>query len=174
MMSDIPSPSELVEAAQRVVLDYAYGVDDKDWAKVRQCFHDDAMDQHEKHVADVSDFLEWVQRRHEAVVQAVHSMTTIQVRVTSTDSLTVESYCHLYQGMTSACLETLSTYGLGDLRDLPTRAPEGRDPLITVEMKGLVRYSDRLQWRPSAGVRFTGRSVAFITLSATRSATTVQ
>jgi hypothetical protein len=168
MASEVPSPRELVEAAQRVVFDYAYGVDDKDWSRVRQCFHDDATDLHEEHSADVGNFLMWVQRRHEAVVQAVHSMTTVQVHLTSPHTLRAESYCHLYQGMTDACQETLSIYGLGLFRDLPIGKAEGRDSRTQVEMRGLVRYSDELEWRSDVGVRFTNRRVKFMTLSATR------
>ncbi len=168
MASDVPSAGELVEAAKRVILDYAYGIDDKDWVKVRRCFHDDAVDRHEDHNANVSEFLEWVERRHAAVLQAVHSMTSLQVSLSRGHVLSAESYCHLYQGMTADCQETLFTYGLGSFDGLPIRSVQGRDPRICVEMHGLVRYSDELQWRRGVGVRFNARRVKFLTLTATR------
>ncbi|MBF9032644.1 nuclear transport factor 2 family protein [Rhodobacterales bacterium HKCCE2091] len=71
---------------------YARGVDRRDWASVRACFHDDAIDHHGEFHGDGDAFIEWVSTRHANVPFSMHYILNCLVEFHSETVAHVETY----------------------------------------------------------------------------------
>lgn len=71
---------------------YARGVDRRDWAMVRACFHDDAVDHHGEFLGNGDAFIEWVRARHAAVPFSMHYLLNCLIELDSATSARVETY----------------------------------------------------------------------------------
>lgn len=71
---------------------YARGVDRRDWALVRACFHDDAIDHHGEFLGNADEFVEWVRDRHAGVPFAMHYLLNCLIELTSNRTAVVETY----------------------------------------------------------------------------------
>lgn len=71
---------------------YARGVDRRDWPAVRDCFHEDATDQHGDFTGTGDQFIEWVRKRHANLPFAMHYLLNCLVEFHSPDSAAVETY----------------------------------------------------------------------------------
>lgn len=90
---------------------YARGVDRRDWAMVRACFHDDAIDHHGEFCGNGDEFIEWVRVRHAEVPFSMHYLLNCLVEFTSAGSAAVETYFWAIQrretnGTNGACQGT--------------------------------------------------------------------
>ena len=59
------------------LLRYARGVDRRDWALVRDTYHDGAIDWHGEFHGDADAFIAWVSERHATVPFSMHLMAII-------------------------------------------------------------------------------------------------
>ena len=71
---------------------YARGVDRRDWAMVRNCFHDDATDSHGEFHGNGDQFIEWVKARHTEVPFSMHYLLNCLVEFQSANVAAVETY----------------------------------------------------------------------------------
>jgi hypothetical protein len=124
---------------------YCQGVDRKDWAQVRQCYHDDARDSHGPFLGTPDELLSWLSNRHEYVSSSMHVLTNISVRLSDDGRLArVESYCLSFQQVDPG----------GD-------DPFAGSPRDTVRTTIACRYVDTFESRPGTGWRIQTRDVAF-------------
>ena len=77
---------------EQALLRYTRGVDRRDWALVRSAYHPDAFDDHGVYKGGVDGLIEWMQRRHEGVLQAQHFMANTFIEFAGPDSAVVETY----------------------------------------------------------------------------------
>ena len=86
--------SELVarQQIQDVLGLYARCVDRRDWKTLRECFHDDAIDQHGEFTGDTDAFIEWVSKRHARVPFSMHFLGNCLIEFLSPDAASVETY----------------------------------------------------------------------------------
>jgi hypothetical protein len=124
---------------------YCQGVDRKDWAQVRQCYHDDARDSHGPFAGTPDELLNWLNNRHKHVASSVHVLTNVSVRLSDDGRLArVESYCLSFQQVDPG----------GD----DPFAGSADDPVRTTIA---CRYIDTFETRPGTGWRIKTRDVAF-------------
>lgn len=71
---------------------YARGVDRRDWAMVRACFHEDAIDHHGEFRGTREEFVAWVSARHEGIPFAMHYLLNCLIEFDSDKSAAVETY----------------------------------------------------------------------------------
>lgn len=71
---------------------YARSVDRRDWASLRTCFHDDAIDHHGEFRGDRDEFIDWVRTRHLEVPFAMHYLLNCLIEFTSDLTAAVETY----------------------------------------------------------------------------------
>jgi hypothetical protein len=57
---------------QDMMMRYARGVDRRDWPSVRDCFHDDATDNHGDFSGNIDEFIAWVSVMHAQVPFSCH------------------------------------------------------------------------------------------------------
>ncbi|MGE3774741.1 MAG: nuclear transport factor 2 family protein [Gammaproteobacteria bacterium] len=77
---------------QDVMYRYARGVDRRDWAAVRACFHDGATDHHGDFHGPIDDFVAWVGAMHEQVPFSAHILGNMLIEFASDGSAAVETY----------------------------------------------------------------------------------
>jgi hypothetical protein len=87
-LEKLVAKSEIGDCLKR----YARGVDRRDWALVRACFHDDAIDHHGEFQGTSDEFVEWVRARHAAIPFAMHYLLNCLIEFTSCSSAAVETY----------------------------------------------------------------------------------
>ena len=75
-----------------VLCRYSRGVDRRDWALVKECFHDDAVDQHGEFIGDPNAFIEWVSNRHANIRFSMHFLGNCLIEFQSSDHAIVETY----------------------------------------------------------------------------------
>lgn len=71
---------------------YARGVDRRDWAMVRACFHVDSIDHHGEFRGNRDEFIEWVRKRHADVPFSMHYLLNCLIELVSDESAAVETY----------------------------------------------------------------------------------
>jgi 3-phenylpropionate/cinnamic acid dioxygenase small subunit len=82
---------------EQVLYRYCRGVDRADWDLMLSAFHPDATDNHGSVEGTAVDLVEWTRRRHEAVLQSMHSITNVGFLVEEDEFARVESYCNVHQ-----------------------------------------------------------------------------
>lgn len=87
-LARLVAKSEIEDCLKR----YARGVDRRDWALVRTCFHPDAMDHHGEFHGNGEQFIEWVNARHANVPFSMHYLLNCLVEFEDGDSANVETY----------------------------------------------------------------------------------
>ena len=130
---------------QKVLVAYCQGVDRRDWALVRSCYHDGASDSHGAFVGDPDELVEWLRVRHESVMTSMHVLSNVSIRLSDDGRLArAESYC--------ISLQEVDTVG-GD-----PFAGEGVGSVFTTVA---CRYIDTFENVPAVGWRIRKRDVAF-------------
>lgn len=71
---------------------YARSVDRRDWASLRACFHDDAVDHHGEFRGTADEFIAWVSARHAAVPFSMHLLANCLIEFRGETSAAVETY----------------------------------------------------------------------------------
>jgi hypothetical protein len=147
-------------AIQDLLVRYCRGVDRRDWAQVRDCFHPDARDDHGEYKGDAAGFMQWVQKRHAAVAQSMHFIGNCLIEFAGEDVAVVETYYVAWQQLDAeagaAARSLLEQGGAG--------AVQG-----ALEIDVMGRYVDRFERRGGAW-RIARRAVVFEALR-TRAAT---
>lgn len=136
---------------QDMMARYARGVDRRDWASVRETFHDDAHDDHGEYKGGVDGFIEWVTRRHADVAQSMHFLGNCLIEFAGDDKALVETYYVAMQRLeedAGAALAFLVEGGAG--------APVG-----AVDVDVLGRYIDHVERRDDGVWKVSRRVVAF-------------
>lgn len=87
-LSKLIARSEIEDCLKR----YARGVDRKDWAMVRECFHPDAIDHHGEFQGTREQFIKWVDARHADVPFSMHYLLNCLIEFLSGKHATVETY----------------------------------------------------------------------------------
>ncbi|APX24986.1 MAG: nuclear transport factor 2 family protein [Rhodobacteraceae bacterium] len=118
------------------LLRYARGVDRRDWALVRDTYHDGAIDWHGEFHGDADAFIAWVSERHATVPFSMHLMANSLIEIT---------------GPVTACAET---YFIAMSRREP---PDGEN--TDIEVFG--RYIDRFEKREDGVWRVAARKVVY-------------
>jgi hypothetical protein len=114
---------------EQVIYRYCRGVDRADWEMMRSVFHDDARDNHGTVDGTPDDLVEWTRRRHQNVLQSMHSVTNIGFLVEEADFARVETYCTVHQ----------------------THRREGKPPAhLSIGCRYVDEFSFRGEWRISA------------------------
>ncbi len=80
--------SEIKDCLKR----YARGVDRKDWAMVRECFHTDAVDHHGEFHGTREQFIAWVDKRHADVPFSMHYLLNCLIEFHTPTYAAVETY----------------------------------------------------------------------------------
>ena len=76
---------------------YCRGVDRRDGALIRSCFHPDAVDDHGPYVGNAHEFADWIVARMSAMpVFGQHHVTNCLIHLDGPDSARVESYYLAY------------------------------------------------------------------------------
>ena len=134
--------SELVarQEIQDVLGRYARSVDRRDWESLKECFHDDAHDQHGDFTGSTADFIDWVSKRHASVPFSMHFLGNCLIEFLSHEVAWVETYFIAMQ------------------RREPSSA--SGESAAAVDMEVFARYCDRFELR--AGVwRIATRRVVY-------------
>lgn len=87
-LEKLVAKSEIEDCLKR----YARGIDRRDWAAVRACFHDDAIDRHGEFHGNGDAFIEWVSARHVDVPFAMHYLANCLIEFLSDTAAAVETY----------------------------------------------------------------------------------
>lgn len=137
---------KLAELAARVDIQdclfrYARGVDRRDWASVRETYHDDATDEHGEFSGTVDGFIEWVSRRHQSIPFAAHFLGNCLIEFLDQNTAVAETYFIAMQR-----------------RTLPASMREGGSE-IDAEVIG--RYVDRFERRGDDRWRVAKRRVVY-------------
>ncbi len=80
--------SEIEDCLKR----YARGVDRRDWAAVRTCFHPDALDHHGEFRGNRDEFIAWVRERHAKIPFSMHYLLNCLIEFRADGSAAVETY----------------------------------------------------------------------------------
>lgn len=91
-------------AIRRVHLDYCRGVDRRDWALVRSCYHADAVDHHGPFTGGVEEFIEWALTVTDAVASTTHFVGNQIVDVQG-DVAWHEAYCRAFHRLIAPAVE---------------------------------------------------------------------
>ena len=126
---------------QDLLCRYARGVDRRDWALVKECFHEDATDQHGEFVGDRVSFIEWVSKRHANVPFSMHFLGNCLIEFETADSAVVETYFIALQR-----------------RERPASTPGARPEATDFEV--FARYCDRFERREGCW-RIAARQVVY-------------
>ncbi len=128
-----------------ILVAYCQGVDRRDWAKVRSCYHQGATDSHGAFAGGPDEFVEWLRRRHEHVLSSMHVLTNVSVQFPGDCRLArAESYCISMQIVEPAAGDPF--------------AGDGDRPVFTTVAS---RYVDTFENLPAAGWRIRQRQVVF-------------
>jgi len=120
------TPAESERQIRQVVANYCRGVDRRDWALVRDCYHDDAVEDHGIFTGGPDDFVAWLAERHADGAPCVHFLGSPLV-VLAGDAAFVESYAVSIQA---------------------TPLPDGRDGSAVGGCRYIDRFERRLgRWR---------------------------
>lgn len=138
-MSERASKLRLVDrvAIEQALLRYTRGVDRRDWLLVRSAYHADAYDDHGVYKGGVDGLIEWMQRRHEGVLQAQHFMANTFIEFTGPDSALVETYVVSRQRPMPSSMMT------ADVKDYSARI----DPSAIRQTEAWARYVDVFECR---------------------------
>lgn len=118
---------------------YARAVDRRDWASLRTCFHDDAVDHHGEFHGTADAFIDWVSARHAAVPFSMHFLGNCLIEFESPAAAAVETY-------------------FAALQRRETPAADGSPETMDFEVFG--RYVDRFEQRDGAW-KVAGRRVVY-------------
>lgn len=130
---------------ERLLVACCQGIDRRDWATVRACYHDNALDSHGAFVGGADELVEWLRRRHEFVLSSRHLLTNVSIRFSDDRRhARAESYCLSQQIVNPANGDPF--------------AGEGDSPVF---MTVACRYVDTLEDRPATGWRIRRRDVVF-------------
>ena len=116
-----------------VLARYARGIDRRDWALVRSCYHEDAIDDHGAFRGDVDGFIDWVSERHAGIEQSMHLLGNTLIEL---------------DGDVAFCETYLTTFQHETRSDAPTRYSHSG-----------CRYVDRLERRDNGPWKFAERHV---------------
>jgi hypothetical protein len=72
---------------------YARSVDRRDWPGVRDCYADDAVDDHGAYRGDADGLVEWMIQRHEHIALSMHYVSNVLVEFAGPDVAVAEAYC---------------------------------------------------------------------------------
>lgn len=115
---------------------YARGVDRRDWAGLRACYHDDAIDEHGEFHGSADGFIEWVAARHAPIPFSMHFLGQSLIEFTDERTAAVETYFIAFQ-----------------------RRETGDGPGTLMEVFG--RYVDRFEKRADDVWRVAARRVVY-------------
>lgn len=73
-------------------LRYARGIDRRDWALVRDCYHEDAVDWHGAFHGSTDGFITWVSERHAAVPFSMHFLGNCLIELINDAAAKAETY----------------------------------------------------------------------------------
>lgn len=74
-----------------VLLDYCRGIDRMDKSLVRQCYHEDAVDEHGSFFGGVEEYLEWCWRLLQKYTMSMHYLSNCKIDIDG-DRARAESY----------------------------------------------------------------------------------
>ena len=132
---------------------YARAVDRREWEAVRATYFPDAYDDHGEFKGGTDEFITWVSRRHEKVVQSMHFLGNCLIEFTGDDVAFVETYFIARQ-----------TYSADAAA---ARTMVGTDDPVPMEAEIWGRYIDVME-RRAGEWRTARRTVAFEVLQAHR------
>jgi len=89
---------------------YARGVDRRDWAALRACYHPDAVINHGPLQGGVDDFVRWLGDRYELGGKSVHYLNSPHVDIIDEDSVVCETYGHAVSLATEPVTELFVRY----------------------------------------------------------------
>lgn len=75
-----------------VLYRYSRAVDRKDFEAVRECYFEDAVDNHGGYVGTVGGLIEDMKQRHQTIDSSMHFVTNVLIELDG-DAAQVESYC---------------------------------------------------------------------------------
>ena len=130
-LSELVARSEIQDSLCR----YARGVDRRDWAAVRACYHDDATDEHGEFSGTANDFIEWVSKRHAAIPFAAHFLGNCLIEFLDDRTANVETYFVAMQRRPASASAS---------------ANEGNGAGAEVDAEVIGRYLDRFEQRNGA------------------------
>lgn len=78
-----------------VLYRYARAVDRKDFDRVADCYHPDAIDNHGGYIGTVDGLIEDMRSRHATIDSSLHYVTNVLIDLDG-DTANVESYCLCY------------------------------------------------------------------------------
>ena len=87
-LTKLMAKSEIEDCLKR----YARGVDRRDWAMVRDCFHSDATDHHGEFHGNGEQFVAWVNARHADVPFSMHYLLNCLIEFKANNNAIVETY----------------------------------------------------------------------------------
>jgi hypothetical protein len=121
-----------------------------DWDRVRELFHDDAIDTHGTFDGEIDAFVAWQKQHHDGIEQSVHFLSPVDVEFADADTALVQTYVTVYQRFgVNARQPRLDVLG-------PDREHHAKP------MQGIMvgRYIDRFERRDGAW-KVASRLVAF-------------
>jgi 3-phenylpropionate/cinnamic acid dioxygenase small subunit len=92
---------------------YARAVDRLDYEGIRECYFEDAVDNHGGYVGTVDGLVEDIRARHVEIDSSQHFITNILIEPIDDDTAHVESYCLCFQRLVPApgsTTQSLSTF----------------------------------------------------------------
>jgi hypothetical protein len=151
------SSANNVDAIKTKLMEYARGVDRRDWELVRNAYHVDAYDDHGGFKGGVDDLLVWLERRHATIAQSMHFLGNILIDFKSPVKAIAETYCLVFQKYGAEAFETIQSW-LGDIS-----LADGE----YVEMRLTCRYID--EFKPRDGEwRIQRRQVVFESIACSK------
>ena len=106
-----------VREIEQLLYRYCAGVDRRDWELLASCYHPGAVDDHGDVSGPASEFLAWVERRHERVLQSFHAVTNVRVFDEVTDAAVTETLCLVRQTLN---VTTVARSGCGSAAGIST------------------------------------------------------
>jgi hypothetical protein len=129
---------------EEVVLRYCRGIDRRDFDRVRDCYHADALDHHGSFSGSVDEFLEWVERLTGRYDWTMHLVGNVLVELGPAASSSPMSN----EAATQAAV--CETYGVSLHRGDPTK------PHLNLATG--FRYLDRFERRDASGWKIAERT----------------
>ncbi len=133
-MDDAEELAELLaeRAIRRVLMQYARGIDRRDFALVASCYHPGATDDHGSFQGTIEDFIPWVQGALERFDTTMHFLGNVLIDLDG-DVAHVETYCVAYHRLAGRDADSIA--GLRYLDRMERRSDEWRiaDRTIVVE-----------------------------------------
>lgn len=129
-------------AIQDLIHRWCRAVDRLDFDAMRDIFHPDAIDDHNRYSGDIPGLLNWIEERHRTITFSMHMVGNMVIEFASPELALSESYVWFIQRYPPEAKESLSELTNGAV------GKEGTG----MDMMGCSRYVDRVekrdgQWR---------------------------